>query len=361
MTQVLIAGGYGLVGHQVAQLLAERQPQLELLIGGRNPYHAAALVKRLPRAQAVRLDLDEPDPLASLSSRPDLVIVVANDSNDRLLRSAIEHGVALIDITRWTSRVRDALVWAATAELRAPLVLGSSWMAAIPASLAVEASRDFSKLTRIDLDILYALADRAGPNSVEYMDRMATAFEVNIDGHRTQRKPFSASRLVDFNNNHHYTTALFDSPDQITLPGLTGTPTVTTHIGFDHELSNHLLRGMVRSGLWRAISGPAFAGLRRKLLFNPGAGDHHRVRVSLQGLDAQGQPLHRIINLDDPAGQTHLTATGAVVQAERVIGRAGEIPPAAGVYYAEAIIDADQLRETLAAADVELLVSDSHP
>lgn len=359
MNSILIAGGYGVVGSQITQRLALRQPQLELLIGGRNPQSAAALVERLPRARAVRLDLDAADPLAALETMPDLVMAIANDPNDRLLRSALHHGVALIDITRWTARVQDALALAATSRIRAPLVLASSWMSAIPATLAVDAARDFSALARIDLDILYAMRDKAGPNSVEYMDRLTVPFQARVDGLRVQRIPFSVTRSVAFGPALTYTTGLFDSPDQMTLPGLTQAATVTAHIGFDDEISNHFLRGLIRSGLWRAISGPAFTGLRRKLLYNPGQGDHHRVRITLEGQDHQGRSLRRVIDLDDPAGQTHLTATGAVVQAERVLGLGNHTAAPPGVQFAEALTDATLLRQTLASSAIELRVSES--
>jgi len=354
MSSILIVGGYGVVGHQAAHLLATRQPQVELLIGGRDPCKAAAVADALPRAAPARIDLDAEDPLAAFGTMPDLVLTVANDTHDRLLRSALQRGVALVDITRWTARVQDALAWAAAVPPRAPLVLASSWMAAVPATLAVAASPAFATLSRIDLDILYAMRDRAGPNSVEYLDRLATSFESRVEGRRVVRQPFSEARRVAFTAQHDYTTALFDSPDQMTLPALAGAATVTAHIGFDDQISNHLLRGLVRSGLWGAISGPAFTGLRRKLLYNPGTGGHHRVRVTLQGCDATGRSLQQTIDLDDPAGQTHLTAVGAVIQAERVLGLGGHAAARPGVQFAEALTDAALVEQVLSDNGVHL-------
>lgn len=53
---VLIAGGYGLVGGQVAELLRERHPELPLALGGRRPEVAGPLARRLG-ASAVGLDV----------------------------------------------------------------------------------------------------------------------------------------------------------------------------------------------------------------------------------------------------------------------------------------------------------------
>jgi hypothetical protein len=354
MTTVLIAGGYGVVGAQVAALLAERHPALRLLLGGRHPDAAETLAASLPCARPQRLDLDADDPLATLETTPDVILVAANDGHDRLLRSGLRRSIPVVDITRWTERVRDALAWTAAVAPRAPVVLASSWMAAIPATLAVEAARAFAVLARIDLDILFALRDRAGPNSVEYMDRLATAFMAQLDHRRVLRTPFSEHRSVSFTPEGTFTTALFDSPDQMTLPAITGAASVAAYIGFDHEVSNTMLRGIVRSGLWRAISGPAFTGLRRKLLFNPGPGDHHRVRVTLNGYGADGRARRCTIDIDDPAGQTHLTALGAAVQVERVLGLGNHLAAAAGVQFAEAQTDATVLRQRLADAGVDI-------
>ena len=357
MISVLIAGGYGVVGTQVAQILARRHPQLQLLLGGRHPHEAEPLAASLPQAMTQRLDLDALDPLAPLKALPDVILVAANDRHDHLLRSSLRRGIAIVDITRWTERVRDALAWATAIKPTTPVVLASSWMASVPATLAVEAARGFESLSRIDLDILYALRDRAGPNSVEYMDRLATPFFAQLEHRRVLRAPFSEHRRVAFGPDHAYTTALFDSPDQMSLPALTGVGTVAAHLGFDHEASNTLLRGIVRSGLWRAISGPAFTRLRRKLLFNPGAGDHHRVRITLQGLAVGGGARRIVIDVDDPAGQTHLTALGAAVQVERVLGLGGTDSAAPGVQFAEAATDASWLRGRLIEAGVGVRTS----
>lgn len=102
---VVIVGGYGVVGSQIASLLAARDPEIELLIAGRDAVRAAALADTLPRAQAMALDLNDRDPLRGLPRLPELVLCAANDQQDNLLRACVDRGVALIDITRWTARI----------------------------------------------------------------------------------------------------------------------------------------------------------------------------------------------------------------------------------------------------------------
>lgn len=347
---VVIVGGYGVVGSQVASLLASRDPQLELLIAGRDAIKAAVVADTLPRAQAVAVDLDDIDPLHRLSQLPDLVLCAANDLHDKLLCACAVRGIALIDITRWTARIQDALrVLPAVGGAEAPVVLASSWMASVPATLAVHDARSMHRVTSVEIDVLYALADRAGPDSVAYLDRLATPFEAMVDGEWVRRRPFAESARVAFDGAGHATTYRFDTPDQMTLPAITGAGSVTARIAFDDAWATGALALLIRSGIWRLISGPRFAGLRRRMLYNPGEGSHHRIRIQLSGRDAQGAGVSRELILDDPAGQTHLTAVGAVIQIERVMGLRGHERAAVpeGAQYAEAVTDGALAVETL--------------
>ena len=165
---VLIAGGYGLVGAQVAELLRERHPELPLGLGGRRPQAAAALAQRLG-ASAVALDVSRSDPLAGLEA-PRAVIAAVNDPDDRLLLAAVRAGIPYVDITRWTTLVRRAALRATLAGPRAPVLLCSAWMAGVAPIVARACARGLEPPASIDISILYALKDRAGEDSVEYMD-----------------------------------------------------------------------------------------------------------------------------------------------------------------------------------------------
>lgn len=352
---VAIVGGYGVVGSQIASLLAARDPEIELLIAGRDTARAAALADTLPRAQAMALDLNDRDPLRGLPRPPELVLCAANDQHDNLLRACVDRGIALIDITRWTARIQDALrTLPATSGAQAPVVLASSWMASVPATLAAHAARDMPRVTSVEIDILYALADRAGPDSVAYLDRLATPFEAMVNGLWSRRRPFVESARVAFDGAGRARTYRLDTPDQMTLPAITGAGSVTARIAFDDPWATGSLAFLVRSGIWRLVSGPRFAGLRRRMLYNPGEGGHHRVRIRLSGRDAQGVDRVREVALDDPAGQTHLTAVGAVIQIERLLGLRGHeratVPM--GAQYAEAVTDGALALETLRSCGV---------
>lgn len=332
---ILIAGGYGVVGSQIAEIIRQRHPTIPLLLGGRNPASAKALVARLGNAEAVTLDVETASPLGNLLVRPAAVLNVVNDPHNYLLQDSVRSGSAYVDITRWTERLCQAVVNTSLAELRAPVMFGSAWMAGVAVMLAQEAGESFDVIDNIDLSILFALADKAGPNSAEYMDRLSVPFDIKVGGRVEQRMPFSDPKEVNFPGGYSGKVYRFDVPDQMTLPLTTGAKSVSGRIGFDSASASASLAFMARSGIMKLLNLPIFDGVRRGLLYNPGEGAAHELVIHIEGQDSKGCAQQRRVTVLDPAGQTHLTACGAVIQLERVLGLDGQPAATADIHYPE--------------------------
>lgn len=328
---VLIAGGYGVVGQQVAHAIRRHHPGLPLIIAGRNPAKAEALARELTNADTAKLDTGRLSPLGGL--RPRAILAAVNDPHDYLLMDTILAGIPYVDITRWTERVRGAVSLAGRRSLRAPIMLSSGWMAGVASLVAVALSRHLERVDRIDIGVLYSLKDKAGPNSAEYMDRLATPFEVMLEGERTLVFPYTDPRQVTFPGGYMAKAYRFDTPDQLTLPDSTGASTVAARIAFDNAMTTSLLVGLIRSGLWKLINGERFTPLRRRLLYNPGSGASHEIVIEAAGVDENDHAKTVRATVADPEGQTHLTAVGALVQLERLLGLDGAPPPAPGIVY----------------------------
>ena len=333
---VILAGGAGVVGRQVTAILRRRQPDLRLVLAGRRLDAVQAAAAPL-EAEAMRLNIDAPD--LSGASRGAIIVGLANDLNDRLLTAALDAGSPYLDVTRWTSAQKQALTTvAAQGRPAAPVVFASSWMASTIGLIARDAARELASVERIDIGVLFGLADRAGPNSVAYMDRISTPFLTVEDGVWRERRGFRDGQVRDFGEGGPHRLYRFDTPDQANLPALTGARTVEARIAFDGQIETRLVHVLVASGVWKALSGPRFEKLRRSMLYNPGEGAAHRVRIELEGRDAQGETIRQTVQVVDPEGQTHLTALGAVVQIERLLGRLGPaLEP--GVHLGEAMPD----------------------
>jgi saccharopine dehydrogenase-like NADP-dependent oxidoreductase len=332
---VLLVGGYGLVGTEIAKLLRARHPDLRLLLAGRSPDSGSALAAELGHAATVRVDADDADPLAPLlaaggAGRPDVVVTVVNDAGDRVLLSAARRGIPVVDITRWTARVHRALVALAAVNLQAPVVLASGWMGGFAAIVAAAAAARLAKVERIFIDILYAMADRSGPDSIAYMDRLAIPFEPLCDGREHTVWPLTDGRSARFAGGVAATTWRLDTPEQSSLPSATGAGTVETRIAFDSAPATHALVAMQRLGILALLQRPRFTKLRRAILHASGPGATTRFSVEASG---GGATVHS--EIADAKGQAHLTAVGALISIERALGVGGAEPLERRVYFPE--------------------------
>lgn len=352
---VLIAGGYGVVGQQAAELIRKRHHSLPLVIAGRNPSKAEALARELTNTDIAMLDVEQPNPLNGL--KPRAILAVVNDPFDYLLVEAVRGGIPYVDITRWTERLKVAVSRVSAELFHAPVMLSSAWMAGVAAVVAVAVCHQLRALERIEISMLYSLKDKAGPNSAEYMDRMATPFEIMLNGERRQIYPYTDPRKITFPGGYSAKAYRFDTPDQYTLPSTTGAETVAARIAFDDAVATNLLVLLTRSGIWKLISGDRFTALRRSLLYNPGKGASHEIVIEAAGVDEYGNPKTVRATIVDPKGQTHLTALGALVQLERLLGLDGAPPPAPGIVYPDTAPQIDSALRVLRDFGVSIITS----
>jgi len=333
---VLIVGGYGAVGRQIAQILHDRHPDLDIALGGRSPEKAVPFES--VRVQTVVVDNNADDPLLYAGDNISLIINSVNDLQDRLLLSAVRRKIPLIDLTRWTELFQQSVTKLENTELYAPVVLSSGWMAGTASLFAMLHSASLQNVA-VNIHALYSLRDKAGPDSTAYMDRMAVPFHITEPEGSRLVFPMTDPVKVQFPNG--YTTKCYrlDTPDHVTLLKASHVDSASFRISFDSKASIYMLVGLVKSGIWKMISGDRFRSLRRSLLYNPGDGSAHHVLIHLKGQDPNGRWVERNIAISDPLGQTHLTALGAAVQAEKLLRIPEDEPLAPGIYYPEDLPD----------------------
>jgi saccharopine dehydrogenase-like NADP-dependent oxidoreductase len=210
-----------------------------------------------------------------------------------------------------------------------PTIFSSAWMAGTAALLAKKVSEPFSTVDTIDLDILFSLKDKAGPNSIEFVDQLGTPYNVFDNGNIRTVKPMTEAKHVDFKSGSSTKTFRFDTPDQLTLPMFSTAKSVSARIAYDDKHTVSFLSFMVSSGFWRIINRPISQKFRHSLLYNPGEGGPHEVLVTVKGKSTDGSAQTVRASLLDDEGQAHLTALGGVIQVERAlnIGGNSEISP----------------------------------
>ncbi len=350
---ILIAGGYGVVGQQVAKVIRQKHPSIPLLLGGRNPQKGESIAKELGNTDTIKIDLTNPNPIKGL--KPHVILGTVNDPHDYLLIYAVDNGIPYIDITRWTDRMRAVEILLSKKILSAPIILASSWMAGVASIIAYSLSMQLNQTDQIDISILYSLKDKAGPNSIEYMDRLSSPFDVMEKGKLKRVYPYTSPRKITFPGGYSGKVYRIDTPDQYILPITTDAKTVSTRITFDDLFSTKLLVILAGTGLWKLISGERFKTFRKKILFNPGKGANHEIIIEVSGKDNNTSKT-LLGSIVDPEGQTHLTALGALIQLERILGLDGGGPPHNTIIYPDTEPQIDSALNLLRSFGVELSI-----
>ncbi len=206
---------------------------------------------------------------------------------------------------------------------------------------------DLGGADQVDVAIRWDDRDRAGADSVEFMDRLGYDVEVVEHGVRRTVDPLSASARVRIGDSET-SVARIDTPEQFTLPLTLGTTTATTRIGFSSAATTSALMAVKRLGFFRWGRGDRFTRIRRALLYAPGAGGVAQVRI-----DVRHGAETRTALLTDPAGQAHLTAVGAVLGVQRALGVDGA-PAHRGLSFPENTPIPKAVGAMLAAHGVEL-------
>lgn len=342
---VLLAGGYGTVGAELARMAAARWP---LLLTGRSVERGQELAHETG-AQLRRWDLADPTPF---QAKVRAVVGVVNDPDDRVLRAAVRGGIPYVDVTRWTARLQRAATVAALLGPKAPVLLSSAWMGGVTSLVAAAMADGLGGADGVEIAIRWDLKDRAGADSVEFMDRLGLDYEVVLDGRRQTIMPLSEVRNVRIGATATR-VARIDTPEQFTLPLTLGTGTATTRIGFSSAASTSALLVAKRIGFFRWGRGERFTSARRALLYSPGEGGVAEVRV-----DVGHRGRTRTAMITDPAGQAHLTAVGALMGLLRVLGADGAAP-AQGVIFPEMTPIPEQAIAMLGEQGVDVRIADA--
>jgi saccharopine dehydrogenase-like NADP-dependent oxidoreductase len=345
---VLLVGGYGTVGTELARAAAGHWP---LLLTGRSPGKARELCRELS-ATAGRWDLSGAE---AFTARARAVVSLVNDPDDRVLAAALGGGVPYVDVTRWTARVQRAAALTALAARdtapAAPVLLSSGWMGGVVPLVAAALADRMGGAHSVDTVIRYDLADRAGADSVEFMDRLGVDFETWQDGRSLSVSPLTGSRTVTI-GSRRTKVARIDTPEQFTLPLILGARTVSTRIGFSSTAATSALIGLGRAGFFRRARGERWRPVRRKLLYTPGEGGTAALRVEVRG--PRGSLAATVT---DPRGQAHLTAVGTLLGLRRVLGADGA-PARPGLAFPEAHPLPWSVPAALEAAGVRIAVED---
>jgi len=282
--QIFIAGGYGMIGGNLATQLRARFPESTLILAGRTPQKGEALAAKLGNALTVSLDLLSGE-IPQLAATSQLIISAVPDPKHALGEFAIRHNIAFIDITVGTADGYAPLLnMAMQYQATSPIVPLGYYEAGMFLPLVDKLSRQFSSIDSVRLTALHDPEDPIGAvTEQELTQELAPAF-VREEG---IWRYTSAQDEIDLISGERVETTPFGILDVSAVAAMTNAENIRLDVAM---------------GISEGQRKSAKASVE--------------LYVDMQGINDSGVPEAKRIIASDPQGQAHFTALGVVTVIE---------------------------------------------
>ncbi|MBH5319610.1 hypothetical protein I6N90_17575 [Paenibacillus sp. GSMTC-2017] len=311
-TTVYIAGGYGVVGSNIARHIRGIDQEIRIIVAGRNPAKGEVLAGQLGNAETAYLDLSQPDESIDLDG-VDLIVAALQDPMDKLLHLAVEKGIAHIGITKLADEITPLMVAVLKSPPKRPIVpLGHS-QAGVMMVVAQKVAEQFSRIDSIELAGLFDENDPMGPMTLNDAEGFINRALIRESGRWLWVDATKNTRSIRLSDG----TVLEGGPmSLLDVPGLasaTGAP----NIRFDF------------------IVGPSL-GLKSNQQ------PSQDLYIDIEGILKSGSKEKLRTVVSDPKGQAHLTALGVLLSIERILGTDGLPAASGGIHLPETLLIVDK-------------------
>jgi saccharopine dehydrogenase-like NADP-dependent oxidoreductase len=351
--EILIVGGYGVVGQRIAAELAPDYPD-RVVLGGRTLVRAEEVAKAIGHGvRGRRIDIAVPSSIAAALEGVVVVISCIDQPNRALLWAAIERGLNYTDITPHLTELGRGAAYdkidAAARASGAKVVLGTGLVPGI-SNVMVRALADaLDGVDEIETVLLLSASDVSGPASFDYfLQELSMSFDIRVDGADRPARAFSAPQLVEFPPPIGAQLAyLFPFSDQVLYPRTMGVRTALTRLAIEPAWLAKIIAAMVRTGASRlmAIEGVRHAIAWRRQDYPSRKDARFALRVDVRG----GGRSRRAILLGN--AQADAAAAGAAGVA-RLLIESDFVEP--GGWMPEQIVDPAAFLSRLAKRGLEV-------
>lgn len=315
---VLIAGGYGHVGSNIARHIREKYPEINLKLGGRNPGKGLKIATEIGQTECIFLDVTQPFDSES-AGNPDLIIAALQDHKNVLFDAAVENNISYISITRTADEVAPMIFKALQKQPSCKLVLTDHWQAGVLTIVAKQAAEQFQQIDTIETACVYDELDPIGPMIANQMDSFVARALIRekknwkfVDATEHPRDFY----LADGTAARGYPMGTLDVPSLASL-------TDASNVRFDIVIG-------------------------QSIGTNQGKSASHDLYVDIEGTLVSGRAAKIRTIISNPAGQSHLTALGVLISVEGIFGLSGQAAPSkGGLYLPETLLNATNAINTL--------------
>ena len=256
--QILIAGGYGVVGRRIA---AELSRDYQVIVGGRHLERAEAAAAAIGRGVCGRqLDVTTETSIAAALKDIATVVSCIDQPQRGLLHAAIERGLRYTDITPHLVELGRGAAYekigAAARASGAHIVLGTGIVPGISNVMVRAVADSLGGADVIETSLLLSARDTSGPASFDYfLQELSMSFDVHVNGSDRPAHAFSDPHVVEFPPPLGPRSAyLFPFSDQVLYPRTMGVRTALTRLAIEPASLGRLLAATVRVGAARLVA-----------------------------------------------------------------------------------------------------------
>lgn len=341
---ILIVGGYGVVGRRVAALIAPQFPE-RVVIAGRDAALAGAFCDSLGHgARSRHFDVNDPGQIQEGLRGVGTVVACVAQAQPHLLRAAVAGGLAYTDIAPRLA------FWEGAEELHARarrsgarVLLGAGLSPGISNVMARKLADIAGDVECIETSILLSLGDEYGANSLEHMlQSMAQPFRLFRRGRYESAVPFTEDEQISFPGLGSRRAYVFPWSDVVNYPKTLGARTAIGRIAIEPAWVNKVLSGLVRAGAPPWLERHGMLGGQRhaidRLKRAYAGSDHFALQVSIS---SGGKTFAMTLT---GRKQADVTAAGAAELCRMLAARELSAP---GVWLPEQVVATDAFFATL--------------
>lgn len=323
--RILIVGGYGMVGSNIARLIRAVDGNIQLILAGRNPQHGSQLATELKNAETAYINLEEGFDLSPFQNI-DLIISALDDHSNIIRETAILNGIACIAVSELSDQVAPTAFLGLHKTISAPVVFAGHWQAGVLILLVKYLAAKFNQISTVEAAGLYDPKDRVGP---------LVANEVS---------GFVGQALIRENKNWQYVQArenpktieLYDSSSAIGYPLSTlDVPSIGAFTGAANIRFDFIIGESIGS--------------------SKGLDASHDLYIAIEGTLPSGKRTKSRTIVSGPKGNSHLTAVGVYLITEKILGLNGRSAQSqGGLYLPETIVPSEDIMERLREFGIEI-------
>lgn len=310
---VLILGATGSLGARTVRMLRKLHPALPITIAARDMDKAAALAREVGHATTARVDIAVPGLGLDPSARHSIVVTALRDHSFNSLRYAQAQDAPYMAMSDGVFELGPVIAHFVHNAGSAPILLLGHSNGGVPTLAALHFARDFETVEAIELGLLFDPGDPFGAVSAKDLERITRI------GPRPLLKDGGQWRWADT----PLATRSFTSIDG------------TTHVAHAAGLLDVLSLGSATPAarLRIDLAGGLTASSRK------GGAPSTEVIIEITGRKKTGETGKFRYELVDPEGYAAMSARGAAVAIECLLGLAGTPAPEAGLLLPETLIE----------------------